>query len=280
MRDLDATVRDCRRDAPGGWLSARAGTGERVSISTCRDAAEGYEQIHVAGRAVRREPALLRRRAPQPSRRAVLHVQAAGDPAAPAGLADWFTERGIHFYLAGVRLPSRLTSARSAREALGAAFADLDAVCARLRLADDIDNVIVTAQGRGALAAAWWSDARTAREASGHRPGGNGADALMLYEPELAVQPALRLAIGCPVLVVTGQSAADRPGGASVRRGLRRRSSGPGPVQLGSHVTWLQLPAPSQAGGPADAGAHEALLAELGRWLSAYLHWPARDQLL
>ena len=102
---------------------------------------------------------MFRRRSLQPSRRAVLHVQAAGDPAVPADLADWFTERAFHFYLAGLRLPGRVTlPARPGGHALGSACADLNAACARLRGDDGMGHVIVTAQRRGALAAALWSD--------------------------------------------------------------------------------------------------------------------------
>ncbi len=51
------------------------------------------------------------RRSALPSRRAVLHVQAAGDPAVPADLVSWFTERAFHFYLAGLRLPGQSRAA-------------------------------------------------------------------------------------------------------------------------------------------------------------------------
>ena len=63
-------------------------------------AIQGYEPVHVPGHVarVRGETAMFRRRSVQPTRRAVLHVQAAGDPAVPPDLASWYTERAFHFY--------------------------------------------------------------------------------------------------------------------------------------------------------------------------------------
>lgn len=213
---------------------------------------------------------MFRRRSLQPSRRAVLHLQAAGDPAVPADLADWFTERAFHFYLAGLRLPGRMTlgGARSGIQPPGSGSADLDAACAQLRHADGMRHVIVIAHGRGALAAALWSDAQ---------PCGTGADALVLYEPELPARPALSLAIACPVLVVTGDGAVAGGGG---RRSLRGRRAAPPAAQLGGHVTWLQLPESRQSAGLAAREGRQALLDELGRWLGAYMYGQVRDQLL
>ncbi|HTA08708.1 MAG TPA: hypothetical protein VK836_09370, partial [Streptosporangiaceae bacterium] len=55
--------------------------------------------------------AVIRLSSAQRTRRAVLHVQAPGDPAAPPELASWFTERAFHYYAAGLRLgpAARLT---------------------------------------------------------------------------------------------------------------------------------------------------------------------------
>ena len=155
-----------------------AGTGERVSVSMSHSAVEGYPAVRgceaISGyeampgppKVARPGTAMFRRRSLQPSRRAVLHVQAAGDPAVPSDLADWFTERAFHFYLAGLRLPHRLT-ARPGGRSLVAACADLDAACAQLRQADGIGQVIVAAQGRGALAAALWSECGRRQRAAG-----------------------------------------------------------------------------------------------------------------
>ena len=267
-----------------------------MSVGVGRGAIESCEPVALPRRRVAaglQGPgfAILRRRPSlQPSRRAVLHVQAAGDPAAPADLADWFTERAFHFYLAAVRLPSRVTiSGRACGSALDAACAELDAACARLRQAEGMGHVVVTAQGRGALAAARWSAGQ----------GIGRADALVLYEPELPTRPALKLNITCPVLVVTGpRSAACSITGTGAQRGggkwpLRpRRAAGDpvaGPAQLGGHVTWLQLPETTgavssavraPAAGLASTAGRQTFFDELGRWLGAYMYGQMRDQLL
>ncbi|MFZ0045735.1 MAG: hypothetical protein WAL16_07865 [Streptosporangiaceae bacterium] len=275
-----------RRSPAGGTA---AGTGERVITSPRHARVEGYERVPAPGPGAAGETPMFRRRSLQPSRRAVLHVQAAGDPAVPADLADWFTERAFHFYLAGLRLPGRVTlPARPGGHALGSACADLNAACARLRGDDGMGHVIVTAQRRGALAAALWSDegarcegalangarGEGARGEGARGEGARGADALVLLDPELPARPALTLSIACPVLVVTtgGQPAS---GG---RRGLlpRRPAAPAAAAQLGGHVTWLQLPDPVS---PADDG-RQGFFDELGRWLGAYMYGHVRDQLL
>ena len=224
---------------------------------------------------------MFRRRSLQPSRRAVLHVQAAGDPALPSGLGDWFTERAFHFYLTGLRLPGRLAlgrlalsrlalAGRTRGSQLGSAFADLDAACAHLRDADGIGHVVVSAQGRAALAAALWSDA-----SSSNVPAGSAANALILSEPALPARPAVSLNIACPVLVLTSPVSAQPVRTGPVRTGpvgggMRHRRPVAATARLGSHVTWLQLPEPGE----------QAVFDELGRWLGAYMYGPGRDQLL
>ena len=104
-------------------------TGERVSTSTIHEAARSgapdeATRILTTG--------MVRLSAAQATRRAVLHVQAAGDPPVPADLASWFTERGFQFYVAGVRLPFTLSPRHADRE-LTSVFADLDAASACLR---------------------------------------------------------------------------------------------------------------------------------------------------
>ena len=87
----------------------------------------------------------------------MLHVQAAEDPAAPAELGAWYTARAFHFYVAGLRLPALApVGTRPAARFLAAAFADLDAACAHLRGTDGMASLIVSASGRGAIAAALW----------------------------------------------------------------------------------------------------------------------------
>jgi alpha-beta hydrolase superfamily lysophospholipase len=238
---------------------------------------------------------MVRRRSALPTRRAVLHVQAAGDPAVPSDLVTWFTERAFHFYLAGLRLPGQPAGrpGRGGRPALagrpgadrfGPAFADLDAACRLLRESDGVDHIIVTAQDKGALAAALWTDRLDAAGAPG-----SPADALILFGPAFGGRPALQLNIACPVLVLC--AGPDAPGSALTRGWpLRPRRTEAAPASLGSHVTWLQLPEQAsqpgagqpgagQPGAGAACDARQAFFDELGRWLGAYMYG-VRDQLL
>jgi alpha-beta hydrolase superfamily lysophospholipase len=216
--------------------------------------------------------ALFRRRSAHASRRGVLHLQGARDTPAPPDLATWFTERGFHFYVTALRWPrSPGTAGRRGRRALAAAFADLDARCEQLRTADGIDNVIVTAHGEGALAAALWCAAP---------PSGSHPDALILYAPSFGrPRGAARrgLDIGCPVLVIGSSGRAPR------RPRLHRgRAAAPpaAPIHLGSHVTWLR-PADEQARPDASEPADRSrFFDEVGRWLGAYMYGQVRDQLL
>ena len=276
------------------------GTGERVSIITSHAVIEGYEPVPAPGGASggRPETAMFRRRSLQPSRRAVLHLQAAGDPAVPSGLGDWFTERAFHFYLAGLRLPGGFSlpgglaltgglalAGRDAGKPFGPTVADLDAACAQLRDADGIGHVIVAAHGRAALAVALWADARKDVLAGGGAGlAGGGPDAVILFEPALPARPAISLNIACPVLVLTSPGSSEpariRPGlglprigslrAGPVRAALRQHRPGAAIARLGSHVTWLQLPEPGE----------QAVFDELGRWLGAYMYGSGRDRLL
>jgi hypothetical protein len=255
-----------------------------LSISTSREAITEYEAVLTdAGadtarpRPPRPNAALFRLRSAQPSRRAVLHLQAAGDPVVPADLAGWFTERACHFYLAGLRLPARLGRLRRPGGAAERTFAELDAVTAHLREADGIEHVIVSAQGAAAVAAALWCARReaSARDAGStlSSPPGSAADALILYRPAWPPGPALRLDIACPVLVLC-------PAGGGPGRRLRRAAV---PRQVAGHVTWLQLPDAGAPAGIADlagGAGRQAFFAELGRWLGAYMYGPPPDRLL
>lgn len=255
-----------------------------MSISTSRDAAAGYEAVLSGSGADAAHPvpprpnaALFRLRSAQASRRAVLHLQAAGDPVVPADLAGWFTERACHFYLAGLRLPARLGRLRRLGRAAAPVFAELDAVDAHLREREGMEHVIVSAQGPAAVAAALWC-ARQPDSAAG--PGASvltsprrAADALILYRPAWPSGPALQLDIACPVLVLG-------PAGPGPGRRLRRP---PVPRQVAGHVTWLRLPETGAPGGIADlagGGGRRAFFAELGRWLGAYMYGPPPDRLL
>ena len=186
----------------------------------------------------------------------------------PPDLASWFTQRAFHFYLTGLRLPGpgRLP-VRSPARRLDTVFTDLDAACAHMRAADGIEHVIVMASGQNAAAAALWLHARQ-QGGSGHEAAIRVADALILNSPAFPPRTRLGLDIACPVLVLTGP--AIRP-----RRQYGRRSAATA-IQLGRHVTWLQLAAGSAADSP-DSGTY---FDELGRWLGAYMYRPGRDQLL
>jgi hypothetical protein len=230
---------------------------------------DGYEQVLMPGpaAAARRDPALQRLQSLQSTRRAVLYVRAAGDPLEPVDLAEWFTERGFHFYVAGLGRARGIGKLwpvrawRASRVRLRARFgrgrptapAGLDGVCAHLQQAEGMAHVIVVAQGRGARAAALWSARRPA------------ASALILIQPDLpARRPARALSIACPVLVLTG------PGRAA---GWRLRG----------HVTWLELPALGGNDGstaPMPPAGEQSFFDELGRWLGAYMYGQFRDQLL
>jgi hypothetical protein len=233
-------------------------TGERVSTSTIHEAARS-DARDLSTRLL--TTGMVRLGSAQATRRAVLHVQAAGDPPVPSDLANWFTERGFQFYIAGVRLPVGALSDRHAERDLRPVFADLDAAAACLRGPDGMVSVVVTARGRAAFATALWS---ARRGAAGERQ----ADALILSAPVWPARADVQLDIACPVLVVDGEVQARlgrlRPG----------RPARPGvPItQLGCHVTWLAL---------ADADADRPLyLTELGRWLGAYMYGLGRDRLL
>jgi hypothetical protein len=213
--------------------------------------------------------ALFRRRSVHASRRGVLHLQSTRDTPAPADLASWFTERGFHFYVAALRWPRRPGRIRPRGRALTAAFAELDARCEHLRTADGIDNVIVTAHGEGALAAAMWCTAPT----SGSHP-----DALILYAPSFGRggRAARRgLDIPCPVLVIGGTGRQRR---LSLRRGAATAPADT--IHLGSHVTWLR-PADGEARPDArEPEDRRRFFDEMGRWLGAYMYGQVRDQLL
>ncbi len=251
-----------------------------MSISTRRDAITRYESalqpgLHRAAAAARPASPLFRLRSAQPSQRAVVHVQATGDPVVPADLAAWFTERSCHFYLFGLRLPAAsLRPWRSASRAAERAFSELDAVCAHVREADGVEHVIVSAQGRAAAIAARWCDRRDGAEHGRDEPAAPrqpAADALILYQPVWPPWVSVRLDISAPVLVLSAGSSRRLPA-------LRRPGAA---AHLGSHVTCVQLPEYAGLAGLAAASgpAGRAFLAELGRWLDAYLYRQPAGQL-
>jgi alpha-beta hydrolase superfamily lysophospholipase len=236
------------------------------------DGLDGYEPVPSRPDQPKSPPpaaVMFRRRSQQPSRRGVLHLQSARDAPAPPDLASWFTERGFHFYVAGLRLSGRSRRAgRGSSGALAAAFAELDAKCEHLRTADGIDNLIVTAHGEGALAAALWCAAQ--------RPGGH-ADALILYAPSFSRGIRRGLSISCPVLVIGG------PGGDGDGRrwpAPGRRGEPAAASPLGRHVTWLRPTDGEARPDASDAAGRRRFFDEMGRWLGAYMYGEVRDQLL
>jgi hypothetical protein len=260
-----------------GLALARAGPprtrqdGGSVIISAGSNTIDGYEPVGEAGTAALTTPAaVLRRPSALASRRAVLHVRDVGDVAVPRDIPEWFTERAFHFYVAGVRVPDKpivLRPGQQPGKALAAAFEDLDAASRQLREVEGMASIIVSARGRGALAAALWRHAR----------GTAAADALILQAPRVGVGSYVSLDIDCPVLVLVsapGSRGQTDPGRWSVgrRRAVRR------PVlRLGRHVTWLRLAGLDSQQESADRGL---LFTELGRWLGAYMYGQLRDQLL
>jgi hypothetical protein len=251
-------------------------------------AIDGYEAVPLRPSptaASRPAAVMFRRRSAQPSRRGVLHLQTARDAPVAPDLARWYTERGFHFYVAALPWPGQ--ARQRGGKVLAAAFTELDARCEHLRETEGIDNVIVTAHGEGALAAALWcagpdragpdraGPGRAGQDRAGQGRAGQ-ADALILYAPSLG-RPARRgLDIPCPVLVIGG------PGTAGGRAGRRRgrRAEPVATVDLGRHVTWLR-PTDGEARPDAREERDRArFFDEMGRWLGAYMYGEVRDQLL
>jgi len=210
--------------------------------------------------------AVFVRRSARPSRRAVLHLDDLTRSFAPADLARWYNERGFHFYVTDldVREPLEAAGRRRTQAAMRACFAALDAACQHLRKADGIDAIILSAQDDAATAAALWCHARRLT---------SPVDALIVSNPDFGRGLRGRLAIACPVLVISA-SGGSEAGFARMGRRDRRGTDG---VSLGQHVTWLYL----DQGPTADVAAgRKRLFDEMGRWLGAYMYGQVRDQLL
>jgi hypothetical protein len=258
-----------------------------MGIITERDGANGgYEALQLPpphGQPGRRGTAMLRRRSPRTSRRAVLYPHCLADFFVPEDLATWYTERGFDFYVADLRLQAAVRQPASGHRAapgLGECFAALDAISGYLRETEAIDTVVLSAHAAGALIAALWCDAR--RKAG-------PADALILASPAFGratgllagVQRELRrgLNIGCPVLVMSTAAEADGPADGR-RQPIWRRGGDHGTIRLGPHVTWLGLEPGVTGPLPPGGAGGGPFFRELGRWLGAYLAGQFRDQLL
>jgi hypothetical protein len=204
--------------------------------------------------------AVFVRRSARPSRRAVLHLHDLAGSFAPADLANWYNERGFHFYVTDLDTgePFDAASRRRPGRPGRTCFTTLDAACRHLREADGIDAIILSAQEHAAAPAAEWCHARRASDP---------VDALILANPEFGRGPRHKLDIACPVLVIAAAGQPSRGGGRWRRPG--------GGVMLGQHVTWLHVES-----GPGSGPDRRRLFDEMGRWLGAYMYGKVRDQLL
>jgi Serine aminopeptidase, S33 len=242
-------------------------------ITERNDAAGGYEAVAVLS-APDEAPgggAMLRRRSPRPTRRAVLYLHCQRDSFVPEDLVSWFTERGFHLYVAELRGPGEADGHRRALPGRGDGFAELDAACRHLREAEGIDSIIVSAHASGALTAALWCDAR--RES-------RSAEALILSSPSFGRRLRRGLDIPCPVLVMCPAAEWDARGGPGGRLGGRRRRSAGATARLGAHVTWLRIEGGLDDGASPASADRRRFFDEMGRWLGAYMYGQVRDQLL
>src|SRR6266568_581030 len=168
---------------PAAWPRGRGArkTGGVMGLIAEHDGdLDGYEDVKITPAPAEsgcRGAAMLRRRSPRTSKRAVLYLHCLADSFVPEDLASWYTERGFHFYVADLRPQARLDQPAGGRRGplgLSECFSALDAMSAYLRDAEAIDTMVVSAHAAGALIAALWCDAR--RDS---RP----ADALILAGP-------------------------------------------------------------------------------------------------
>jgi alpha-beta hydrolase superfamily lysophospholipase len=241
------------------------------------DAAGGYEAVAdlpVSDEAPCSGGAMLRRRSPRPTRRALLYLHCVRDSFVSEDLVSWYTERGFHLYVADLRGPSGPGGpggpAGPGRDmpGRGDCFAGLDAACRHLYESEGIDSIIVSAHAAGALTAALWCDAR--RDS---RP----PDALILSSPAFGKRLRRGLDIPCPVLVMVPAAEWDAQYG---KAGRRRRRSAAATARLGAHVTWLRIEGGLDDGAPPGSADRRRFFDEMGRWLGAYMYGEVRDQLL
>lgn len=106
---------------------------------------------------------LVVRRAPEPTRKAVLHVHGFADYFFQTDYAEWWTDRGYDFYAVDLRkygrsirphqTPTHVTDLREH-------FPDLDAAFQRVVERDGHDHVIISAHSAGGLIASLWANER------------------------------------------------------------------------------------------------------------------------
>ncbi|QSB13689.1 alpha/beta hydrolase [Natronosporangium hydrolyticum] len=154
---------------------------------------------------------LIRRRAPHPSRRAVLWVHGWSDYFFQTHVADFFIGQGYDFYALDLRKHGRSLrphqTATFCRD-LTEYFPELDEAARIIRTVDEHDTLVLAAHSTGALTTALWAHQR--------RPS-RPADALFFNSPFFDLHlPAWARP---PLEVTAGELARRRPYGA-VRRPL------------------------------------------------------------
>ena len=113
---------------------------------------------------------LIRRRAPHPTGRAVLHVHGFADYFFHTEYAEWWLERGYDFYAVDLRKYGRSLLPHQTPTYvadLSEYFADLDVAWWRIVERDQHDHVVVSAHSTGGLTAPLWADARQPAELRG-----------------------------------------------------------------------------------------------------------------
>jgi alpha-beta hydrolase superfamily lysophospholipase len=135
---------------------------------------------------------LVSRPAEQPTGRAVLYIHGWSDYFFQTHLADYYVERGIHFYAIDLRkygrslLPHQTPNfIRDVREY----FPELDEAAKIIRSEDGHERLLVNAHSTGGLIAALWA----------HQTRGEGLiDAMFLNSPffEFNVNPVMRATLG------------------------------------------------------------------------------------
>src|SRR6266567_1233613 len=124
---------ECAAAWPRGRGARKTG-GVMGLIAEHDGALDGYEAVQLPPAPAEsgcRGAAMLRRRSPRTSKRAVLYLHCLADSFVPEDLASWYTERGFHFYVADLRPQARLDQPAGGRRSplgLGECFSALDAM--------------------------------------------------------------------------------------------------------------------------------------------------------
>ena len=141
---------------------------------------------------------LVRRRAPQPNRRAVLYVHGFNDYFFQTHLADFYLDQGLDFYALDLRKHGRALAEHQTPNFItnvATYFEELDAALKVIRDDDGHDRVLVNAHSTGALTTALWAHKRRA----------DGViDAMFLNSPflEFNVSASVRSTVGSTMAAV------------------------------------------------------------------------------